>query len=251
MPVSYFPAKGRTFPWFKCSAALFSAVPHRITWCSISFAASQLCYVDEKGWKWPVCLKYKWKSSWQSCCCSQFLAFSCRTENSDTWKSGCTFPVSPGNGSFQQPPKSLLLCALCPKFSTWAVFVLLRRKCQMKVISSLSLLGLQNWANSWAKYLGQGVLPFFAPFSTAFHKCWISFPVKLPCSHLVSCHQNELSREQLMDILMVVYPVTLELKQIYVSNMPKTLKYMEVIQPQICMCSSRQIWTLGKILKII
>lgn len=113
MPVSYFPAKGRTFPSFKCSAVLFSAVLHRITWCSILFAASRLCYVDEKGSKWPVCLKYKWKSSWQSCCCSQFLAFSCRTENSDTWKRGYAFPVSPGNGSFQQPPKcTAFICSL-------------------------------------------------------------------------------------------------------------------------------------------
>lgn len=148
MPVSYFPAKGRIFPWFKCSAVLFWAVLRRMIWCSISFAASQLCCVDEKGSKWPVCLKYKWKSSWLSCCCSQFLAFSCRTENSGTWKRGCTFPVSPGMVLSSNLPNALLLCALCPKFSTWEVFMLLKGKCQMKISSTLSLSGLQNWENS-------------------------------------------------------------------------------------------------------
>lgn len=140
-------------------------------------------------------------------------------------------------------PNALLLCALRPKFSTWGVFVLLKGKCQMKISSSLS--GLQNWGNSWAKHLGQGVLPLFAPFSTAFHICWVYFPGWTPCSHLVSCHHDEQSREQLMGILMISCPVTLELKQICISNMPKTLRYMEVIQSQICLCSLRQIWRLG------
>ncbi|RMB98995.1 hypothetical protein DUI87_24540 [Hirundo rustica rustica] len=57
---------------------------------------------------------------------------------------------------------------------------------------------------------------------------WKTLKVELPSSYLVFYHQNELSREQLMDILMISYPVTPELKQIHVSNMPKTLRIILV-----------------------
>lgn len=92
-----------------------------------------------------------------------------------------------------------------------------------------------------SKTFGAGGSSSLCSFSTAFHVFLISFP----CPYLVSCHQNELSGEQLMDILMISCPVTLKLKQIHVSNMSKTL-YMKVIQPQICFVLLETDWKIRK-----
>lgn len=92
-----------------------------------------------------------------------------------------------------------------------------------------------------SKTFGAGSSSSLCSFSITFHVFLISFP----CSYLVSYHQNELSREQLMDILMINCPVTLKLKQIHVSNMSKML-YVEVIQPQICYLLLETAWKIRK-----
>lgn len=138
----------------------------------------------------PSGFKWKWKSSWQSCCCSQFLAFSCRTENSDTWERewmqicGLTwkwfFPASSQMhcfyGLFVPNQHMRSVCAIKGDMpdENLIIFIFVR-------VTKLN--------TCMSNAFGAGFLPLFAPFSPVFHKSLISIPDKVLCSYLLSCHQ--------------------------------------------------------------
>lgn len=173
MPVSSFPAKGCTFPWFKCSAVLFSAVLHRITWCSISFTASQLCCVDEKGSKW-----LQIKVNIKLAVLLLFTIPCLQLQDREQWHLGQWMQICSLTWKWFFPARSQMPCfygLFVPNQHKRSVYAI---KGQMADENQLIFIFVRvtKLNTCVSNAFGAGFLPLFAPFSPAFHESLISIP---------------------------------------------------------------------------